>query len=167
MDEIKTAKDALKLALRLEKKGYEFYMDAAKRTKDPKGKEILLKLAKDEIEHKTVLKSIYKGLEETGNWIRPEKVGVRSEWIKIDKLVFPEKGDYERTLENNAPDYRALETGIEHEEKSHRFYLELAKKINDPNGKVICERFAEEEMKHRQLLEHELECLMGFGVYWL
>ena len=52
--------EALQVALDTEKKGYRFYMIAAKSSKDPKGREVFEHLAKDEIERLTAEK---EGLE--------------------------------------------------------------------------------------------------------
>jgi len=50
----------------------------------------------------------------------------------------------------------AIRTAIEREKGSHEFYIQAAKITKYPGTKQMFESLAKEELKHRQILEEEL-----------
>ena len=49
-----------------------------------------------------------------------------------------------------------LKMGILMEERGHDFYNRLAGKSNNPDTKRLCSRLAEDELRHKQLIENIL-----------
>jgi rubrerythrin len=66
--DIQAAMAALNLAIQTEKDGYQFYLEAARRTRDPKGKDLFSALADDEILHEQILIARRDTLEREGTW---------------------------------------------------------------------------------------------------
>jgi len=64
MDQKGVALDALEKAIRIEKDGRRFYLQAAAGTRDQRGKEIFLSLAQAEEEHLRIVEKQYDSLSE-------------------------------------------------------------------------------------------------------
>lgn len=63
-----TELDALKIAVKEEKKAQGFYRSMAELTKDPRGKDMYKRLANEEALHEKVLNDQYYSLHNTGVW---------------------------------------------------------------------------------------------------
>jgi rubrerythrin len=63
-----TDMDALKMAIREEKKAQAYYRSMAELTKDPRGKDMYKRLASEEALHEKVLNDQYYSLHNTGLW---------------------------------------------------------------------------------------------------
>lgn len=69
-------KEALKIAMEMEKKGYDFYQQSEAEAKDEKTKALFSKLASDEDQHYRVFANTYNFLNDTGNWFMWEEKGI-------------------------------------------------------------------------------------------
>ena len=67
-DSSKESDAALTVAMEMEKKGYEQYIQAAKDADDPELKRIYGRLAEEEEEHWEILSETLSYLQDTGNW---------------------------------------------------------------------------------------------------
>lgn len=65
--------DALKLAMNMEKEGFEFYRKAAAEAKDTAEKALFECLAKDEEEHFSIFQNTCSLLSDTSNWFMWEE----------------------------------------------------------------------------------------------
>jgi rubrerythrin len=63
-----TDMDALKIAVREEKKAHAYYRSMAELTKDPRGKDMYKRLADEEALHEKLLNDQYYSLHNTGVW---------------------------------------------------------------------------------------------------
>jgi rubrerythrin len=63
-----TDMDALKIAVREEKKAEAYYRSMAELTKDPRGKDMYKRLASEEALHEKLLNDQYYSLHNTGSW---------------------------------------------------------------------------------------------------
>jgi rubrerythrin len=148
--------DGLKLAIQAETDGHNFYLMAAKNTKDKKGKAVLSSLAKDEADHLQYLRTQYKSFLETGGPDSKIKLGkprVRSGKSPIFSADFKKrlgKADYEMT---------ALSIGTLLELNSIKFYKAESEKEVDPIVKTFYAELAEWESGHYQLLIRQQELL--------
>ncbi len=69
-------REAIKLALDMEKKGYDFYKAAAERADDPKVKRLFEVLTTEEQRHYELLDNTHSFLEDTGNWFMWEEMSI-------------------------------------------------------------------------------------------
>ncbi|GAB4544004.1 MAG: ferritin family protein [Thermodesulfovibrionia bacterium] len=65
--------DAIKVALDIEKKGYDLYRKMVEESTDEKIKELFDLLSKEEEEHFNILQNTLSFLEDTGNWFMWEE----------------------------------------------------------------------------------------------
>jgi rubrerythrin len=69
-------KEALRLALEMEKKGFHFYEEALAAAVDEKEKRLFEVLIKEEERHYQLLNNTYSFLEDTGNWFMWEELSI-------------------------------------------------------------------------------------------
>ncbi|MCK4739827.1 MAG: hypothetical protein KAT46_07745, partial [Deltaproteobacteria bacterium] len=74
-------------AIRTEAEGHLFYSEAAKLTGDPKGREVFLHLASEELEHMHVIISLVEALENGEEW--PYYPDALAEGMKKEHPIFP------------------------------------------------------------------------------
>jgi rubrerythrin len=68
--------EAVNIALKFEKEGFDFYKNAAATAGTPKEKELFEKLSLEENDHYTILLETQKYLADTGNWYMYEERGI-------------------------------------------------------------------------------------------
>ena len=68
--------EAVNIALKFEKEGFDFYKKSAVKAGSPKEKELFEKLSVEENDHYTILLETQKFLENTGQWYMYEERGI-------------------------------------------------------------------------------------------
>ncbi len=68
--------DAVNIALKFEKEGFEFYKKVASKTTDPKEKDLFKRLSEEENDHYSILMETYAFLDNTGHWYMYEERGI-------------------------------------------------------------------------------------------
>jgi len=160
--ESNAALSALKQALELEQKGYEFYQQAAKRTADPKGATMFRSLADDEATHRRVIQRQIDALTKGQGWLRLTEVGD----VKADlhTLLFPAgKLELEKAIRPDASDLDALLFALKIENDSFDLYATQAKANQDPNARRTFEFLTDAERSHFNLLMLNYESLSSLG----
>jgi len=153
MQENTVALQALRQAIRLEQDGYKFYPEAAERTADPRGQEMLHFLADDEKLHLRIVQDQYEALSAGKGWVSfPEAVERRPEpdfgelsravegekTIDLDKPLFaPEREALEKPIGVEASDTDALLFALQIENESYELYRKAATETADPTGKTM------------------------------
>ena len=160
MAEPKSKIDALKIALDAELQAHNYYIESARQAISLKGKDMLNQLAAFELNHYNYLKSLLSSLKEGNGWVSysgthfseasqsPEKKEPSADETKKDEVL------------------SILSKAIEDEKKASAFYAKLAEETDDPAGKEILKKLAEEEKLHTTLLNDQWYSLNNQGV-WL
>jgi rubrerythrin len=141
--------NAYEYAMKLEKEGEDFYRKLAEEANQPGLSKIFTMLANEEVKH-------YKMFEKLAK--RSDTVTVPNmEVFKEAKEIFAEmrKDAVAYTFEDQQVDFyrRAVKT----EDNAYEQYLEKAKEETNPQHKEIFLRIAQEELKHKELLQNILE----------
>ena len=68
--------EAIKIAMHMEKDGFDYYKSAAGKATASKEKELFERLAVEENDHFSILNETYSFLDNTGNWYMYEERGV-------------------------------------------------------------------------------------------
>lgn len=155
--------EALQVALDTEKKGYRFYKIAAKSSKDPKGKEVFEHLANDEIEHMGVIATMFESLTNNETWMTYEEAVEKYGETPKEKIIFPDVPD---EAQEGFDDLLALEEALEFEKKAVQFYTDQARKADAEKARIFYQSLIEIEESHVQIVQAELDSLMGTGI-WL
>jgi rubrerythrin len=73
---IQSEMDAVKIALDMEKAGFDFYKKAAANAPTPEEKKLFERLTIEENDHFSILNETYTFLENTGQWFMYEERGI-------------------------------------------------------------------------------------------
>lgn len=79
MDKVKAVEgelEALNIAMKMEKEGFDFYKNAASMASAEKEKELFKRLSDEENEHYSILMETHKFLDNTGHWYMYEERGI-------------------------------------------------------------------------------------------
>ncbi|MGD8353206.1 MAG: ferritin family protein [Pseudomonadota bacterium] len=162
-DKRKAHVEALQLALDTEKKGYRFYKIAANSSKDPKGKEVFEHLAKDEVEHMAVIATVFESITNNEPWMTYEEAMEKYGETPPEKIIFP---DVPEEPQEDFSDVKALEEALDFEKKAVVFYTAQAESSEEDQAKAFYHSLIEIEEGHVQIIQAELDSLMGAGI-WL
>ena len=148
---------AIRVAIEAEKEAFQGYSKAAKRTKNPKGRDMFQQLSEFEMKHYQKLTGLLKSLQEKGEWILYGGTSLKKKSIPL-KMEKP-KGHEQLT------DMDALKIAIREEKKALAYYRSLAELTRDPRGKDMYRRLADEESLHEKLLNDQYYSLHNTGLW--
>ncbi len=131
-------------AMQMEKDGETYYRELAAGSTLEGLKKVLTLLAEDEVKHYETLRK----LKETLNVDFPGTL-----ILKNAKNIFIEMKEKEKNYNIGTTVIELYEKAVEIEKKSETFYKEKAETIENSNKKSILLKIAEDEKKHRFLLE--------------
>jgi rubrerythrin len=141
--------NAYEYAMQMEKEGEIFYKELAKEAKEEGLKKIFTMLANEEIKHYKMFEKLAKNTED----ITIPKMEVYTDAKEIFKEMKKESVAYDFGDQQIDFYRRAIET----EDKAYELYLEKANEMTDPKHKEIFLTIAQEELRHKDLLENILE----------
>jgi len=148
---------AIRIAMDAEKNAYQTYSKAAKKTRNPKGRDMFQQLSEFEMNHYQKLKDLLKSLQEKGEWILYEGTNLKKKTLPL-KAEKP-KGQEQLT------DMDALKIAIREEKKAEAFYRSMAELTRDAQGKDMYKRLANEEALHEKILNDQYYSLHNTGVW--
>lgn len=143
-----SGEEMIQMAVQTEETGYKFYIEAEKKAKSEKLKELFNYLAKEEIKHKET----YLKLKET---IKEPAQGVPIDWDEIDSYIkamtnssFFLGGDKNINMASKADsDKAAIEYAIGFEKDTLLFFYQI-KEIVKASEKLIIDKVIQEEKIH-------------------
>jgi len=152
---------AIKEALKLEINGRRFFSHAAEVTNHPKGKNMFLHLAKEEVKHLETFGNLFSEILKDKEW----KKFVKAEELKGEApLVERLKAHMKR--EEGQGEIEALRIGMELEQNAINFFSKAAREAEDPVAKKIFREIVEEEKFHYDLLQAQYDSVTHSG-FWL
>jgi rubrerythrin len=164
MDEKNVALLALEKAIRIEKDGRRFYLQAAERTGDQRGKEIFLSLAHQEEDHLRIVEKQYDSLSKGRGWLAHVKARGEAD---LGKPLFPSgRETLEKMVRPDDSDLNALLLALGFESDSYELYRKGYAETDDPQGKAMYEYLADMEREHFEMLMRNYEHLSRTGS-WL
>ena len=159
----KTAvRDALELTLAVERLGYTFYTNAAKKTQNGSGREMFRRLAAEESDHLRRLQAEHESLLKENQWLRREPARLPIS-RKIAQEIFPQKELMRLKVTDRTSEIDALHIAMDLERRSQDFFKTLAEQLSDPNGRKAFLQFAKEEEGHLEELRAEYKTVGGKG----
>jgi len=156
MSDLNAALAVLQMGIQTEIDGYHFYQDFGQRTSDPKAKEVFERLARDEMAHLELLRSVKAMLEQSGQWAEHQ--------IQVpDSAPGAPIFSRERVEQNvmaYTSDLSALRLAYLIERDAVDFYQRAAEGTPDAEGQRLFRDLAEMERGHLRLLEGEYNFLL-------
>lgn len=147
---------ALQIAKEAERKAEASYVDAAARAGNSLGRTIFERLAEFERHHYQKLVALEESLREKGTFIEYEP----REWSVSPPGEVKELGE-----PNRMSLLEIIKAAMEFEWDAEKRYVALAKEVDDPAGKAMFERLAEEERQHYRILDEAFWSLNHRGVW--
>jgi Fur family ferric uptake transcriptional regulator len=158
--ETTVVRDALELTLAIERRGYTFYTNASRKTKNGSGRLMFQRLAAEESEHLRRLQAEHQSLIKKNEWLKREPARLPLS-RKIVEEIFPQKELLKIEVKDETSELDALNIAMNLERRSHQFFLDFAKQISDANGRKIFIDFAKDEQSHLEALVTEYNSLRG------
>jgi rubrerythrin len=148
---------AIRVAMEAEKNANQVYSTAAKKTKNPKGRDMFQQLSEFEMNHYRKLNELLSSLQEKGEWILYSGTSLKRKTIplKVEKV----KGQEQMT------DMDALRIAVRAEKKAQSYYRSMAELTKDPRGRDMYKRLVEEEALHERILNDQYYSLHNTGVW--
>lgn len=143
----KTIEETIERAIAAEIDANTTYLHLAEITKNPESKTLYQNLARDERWHKELLEERYHAI--AGN--KQPKSGSSS----IEGAII------RRKVKEEMDEIAILNLAIEAEISAFGFYTGAAKKTKDTKTKETFLRLAQDEQRHRELLEKEVQGRQG------
>jgi rubrerythrin len=155
-----------KLAIELEKKGYDFYTKTAAKTSNPLASSTLNGLAERELLHLDKIREFYQNLtgekKLAGDWLRQVEVPPRKE-----ELLKPILQKLKASLDKKFETQKEIEEAYKIAEGLERDTYTLYDKISRGSSEEIARKFyaalAQEERDHYAILEETLQYLNNPG----
>ena len=143
------ARDALKTALDLEKKGHAYYMDTARKTDNPLTQSVFFSLAAQELVHMQRIKNLYEGQQEAEG-VPSIAPGEMEQAVKeiFDKFTSEQREAW--AMDNAA----AYEYAMKLERDAAAMYDRLVHESINPGESRFFESLRAEENKHLAALEN-------------
>src|SRR6185369_14851542 len=151
-------RDALELTLSIERRGYTFYTNASRKTKNGSGRVMFQRLAAEESDHLRRLQDEYRSLVQKNEWLKREPARLPLS-RKIADEIFPQKELLKVEVKEETSDLDALNIALVLERRSHQFFKDFAEQISDESGRKIFMDFAKDEESHLRALRAEYQIL--------
>jgi Fur family transcriptional regulator, ferric uptake regulator len=152
-------RDALELTLAIERRGYTFYTNASRKTKNGSGRLMFQRLAAEESDHLRRLQVEHQTLIRKNEWLKREPARLPLS-RKIVEEIFPQKELLKIEVKDETSDLDALNIAMNLERRSHQFFTDFAKQISDANGRKVFMEFAKDEESHLRALVAEYNSLV-------
>ncbi len=152
--------EAIDIAMDAELKAQAFYARAAVEVQDPRGRDLLSRLAAFEQYHYQKLSELAQSLHKSGRFVAYE--------TRTIEQFAPLAGGGETAgtqvaaLETEAS---ILNKAIENEQIAGERYQALAEQTDDPTGRAMFQNLANEERMHQRILEDEFFSLSNQGIW--
>jgi rubrerythrin len=148
--------DAIRMAIEAEEKAAAFYDQAAEKTENPLGRELLAQLGDFERYHRAKLLALEDSLCSDGTCILYEG----------RKLSFQVPDEVEKIREANKMSAMGIiDAAIDIKRKAEKRYAALAEQTTDPDGQAMFQRLVEEELANRRVLQDAYWGLNDRGVW--
>jgi rubrerythrin len=156
--------EAIKAALDYEAGVHEVYLDAMKKTADPKAKRIFKVLCDEEMGHLQYLKSRLDEWQKTGN-IVVEKLETR---IPTKQAIDESLRELHKTMKprvsHQVLELELLKKALDAEIKASSFYKDMVRTL-DGEGQALFKRFVEIEDGHTAIVQAEIDSVSHLG-FW-
>lgn len=151
-----------KLAIELEKKGFDFYTRTAAKTNNPLAVSTLTGLAERELAHLGKIKEFYQNLvgekSLSSDWLKGVSVPPTKEQL-LKTILIKLKKSLDKKFETQADINEAYKIAEGLERDSYNLYDKISKENSDEITKEFFAALAKEENEHYAILEETLQYL--------
>jgi len=149
--------NALEVALENEKREREFYIENARRTKNPLGRTMFQQIADDELEHYERLKELHRRWKKEEKWPDTVPLAVKKSAVRdLFKKTVGGRGDMPP---GDDDDIKAIRIAIDFEARGIQHYADLRDGSSDTNEKAFFDLLSSMEREHYLSLKDSEEFL--------
>jgi rubrerythrin len=148
---------SIELALKNEQTEMEYYLNEAKRSKNPLAKAMFENLARDEKEHMRRIKGLHEKLVSDGKW--PEDMPIEVAGTQIAETLNNLVVRSGSAKDHDDDDEQAMRKALDFETRGEQFYKDLAEECENPQEKQFFQFLSEIEREHRLSLTDSLAYL--------
>jgi rubrerythrin len=136
---------AIEVAITNEEREREFYLNNARRTQNPLGREMFQQIADDELEHMERLKQLRDTWTRDDRWPEtvPLTVSERSLQEVLSTVVDKAAG-----AGSDSDDLEAVRTAIKFEDEASKYYSGLRDMVSDPKERAFFDLMSRIEREH-------------------
>jgi rubrerythrin len=156
-----SAKEAIKMAIDLEKNGRQFYKEAEAKTQNESGKRIFKLLAEEEIAHLRTFENMLDQDESLSNW----KTWVGDLPVNRQVPVFSENAPAATVTKERTDEIEALRLAMKQEREAIAFFERVMDQAEDDLTRDIFEFIRDQEIYHYDLLQAEIDSITRTG-FW-
>jgi rubrerythrin len=156
---------ALEVALNNEQNEREFYLQHARRTRNPVGRKMFEQIADDELEHYQRLKELHEKWAANKQW--PETVPLEVNQTNIKDVLTQTIGGAGQEPESDKDDLQALQIAIDFEDKGYKLYARLAEGVESESEKQFFRLLSKIEREHFMSLKDVQEYLTDPSSYFI
>jgi len=131
-------------SMKVEKEGEAYYREMASKAQNSGLKRIFTMLADEEVKHYNIFKSMMKNEE-----MDLDKLDL----ITDTQTIFQTLDEEKNNVNLDAEHIQYYKDAIAREDNSHDFYAKKAEEVEDENQKKVFLQIAQEEAKHKKILE--------------
>lgn len=138
--------EALKGAIKFEKDGRKFFLEAKRKTDQRYGQLMFQSIADAELDHIKRIRVVYDSLRRKGDWSdHPTLLGSKS---ALKNIFEDAREQLDQHVKVGADEIEAVQLAKEYEEKGITFYQDLADRAKEPLEKDFYQQLAYEERGH-------------------
>lgn len=155
-------KEVVKAALDFEAEGYQIFIDAGEKSKDPLSKATFKFLADQEIKHMEAIKAFAEKLEGNGSFDADalgEYMTVAKAKKEIGGIFAKFKDQYEATAGDPDERLEIYKVAMNMECRGHDFYGSAADQATDETSRKMFRFLSDEEAQHYLIIEETHEFL--------
>jgi rubrerythrin len=145
--------EALTKALEMEQKGYSFYSDAAKKSKNTITRKTFSYLAGCELWHIESIKIFCNSLREKGSFPSIETGSIAKTRQQDAELFAKDISSMREKIKPDDDDRKACEFAMQLEKDGYAYYQDMLKNAKDENLKKLLDFLLKEEKNHYQQFE--------------
>lgn len=149
----KNLKEMLNDALRMEEKGYNFYMDTSRKSKNDITKKTFSFLADQETLHMDNIKNFYNALREKDEFPSIDLSNLKKERDNTLTIFSKSIKELNEKIKPSDDDKKACEFAMELENRGYKYYENMLKDTTDKNLIKLLKFLLDEESKHYKAIE--------------
>jgi rubrerythrin len=158
-EKLESALMALSVAIQTEKDGRQFYLSAAQKTKDPRGKALFGSLAEDELDHLRILEAQQEAITKEQRWLPHSELGEGAQPTKVEGAPVFSSEAVGEDVNAYTSELSALRMAFLIEKDAVAFYSRAASETADADGKAMYQYLVSMEKEHQRILEEEYKTL--------
>lgn len=151
----------IETAIEAEKETLRTYIKSAIKISNTMGKNMFLKLALDELNHREILEKVLKAMLEGGLCTFPEVPKT-----DIIKIVPDIENEIEKSIHLGQDDLTVLRLAQKVEQNGIEYYKDCVKNSWDEESKKMFGYLVKMEEEHHSLIQTQIDYIEGTG-YWL